>query len=372
MRYFLVSLALSLRRQVLSKRFWLLLVLTVSAGLFLRWAAHPDLAAGAVQVGVVLPDGGREFLDALEQRSGAAVEFVPADEMDARRKVASSQWDCALVLTEDFDLRLETADLGGAVTLLTGPGSTVYPLVRETAAAVLLELATAQIAADYLVSSGISAEIPVENLPQPQHVRIEMETLDGRPLDQLQLAEESYSRIFRGVIAAGLLVWMLFAAVDAGRWMGTGAARRMRPGLGNVVLVLPKLTAAMGTAFLFGIAGILSSGASAGGPGTLALGLYLLALEAADLLLVSGRGVWTALPAVIPFAAVSVFVLSPVFVDLTLFFPQLGPLAQWLPVTLFLQGGEGSFSALGRLLVLTGICAGMAVLWERFRRYGRK
>lgn len=367
MRYFLLSLTLSLRAQLRSKRFWLVLLLTVSAGLLLRWTARPTPATGAIQVGVVLTDGSEPFLDALTRRSGMAVAFIPTDEPTARSKVAASQWDCALILPEDFSDRLNTASLTGSITLLTGPGSTVYPLVRETAAAAVLELTTARIAADYLLSSGIAA-LP-ENLPQPQRVQIETETLTGLPLDELQLAEESYSRIFRGIIAAALLVWALFAAVDLGRWQETGAARRMRPGLGTVLLTLPRLLPAMLPAFLFGTAGLLTSGASTGPTGILSLALYLAVLTALSLLLTSIRPVWTALPAIIPFAAVSVFVLSPVFVDMTLFFPQLAPLSHWLPVTLYLQGGEGSIPALIRLLFLTAILIIAAICLERILQY---
>lgn len=365
MRYFLLSLALSLRAQLRSKRFWLALLLALSTGLLLRWMARPAPTAGVVQAGVVLPDGGEPFLDALTRRGSAAVAFVSADEPTARSKVAASQWDCALILPEDFSDRLDAADLTDSIILLTGPGSTVYPLVRETAAAALLELTTSRIAADYLLSSGIAVEALPEDLPQPRRVQIEMETLTGLPLDELKLAEESSSRIFRGVTAAALLVWALFAAVDLGRWQETGAARRMRPGLGFVRLALPRLLAAMLPALLFGVTGLLASGASTGFFDTLSLALYLAALAASALLLASIRPLWTALPAVIPFAAAAVFVLSPVFVDLTLFFPQLAPLSHWLPVTLYLQGGEGSLPALARLLLLTAVLIAAAILAER-------
>lgn len=372
MRYFLLSLALSLRAQLRSRRFWLALLLTLSAGLLLRWTAHPVSTAGAVQVGVVLSDGGEPFLDALTRRSGGAVAFISADEPTARAKVAASRWDCALILSEDFSDRLSSASLTDSITLLTGPGSTVYPLVRETAAATLLELTTSRIAADYLRSSGVADEILPEDLPRPRRVQIEMETLTGLPLDELKLVEESYSRIFRGVIAAALLVWTLFAAVDLGRWLGTGAARRMRPGLGFVLLTLPRLLSAMLPALLFGIVGLLASGASAGLWGVLSLALYLAALTALALPLASVRPLWTALPAVIPFAAASVFFLSPVFVDPTLFFPQLAPLCRWLPVTLYLQGGEGSSPALARLLLLTVVPVAAAMLIERLRNSVRR
>lgn len=377
MRYFALSLGLSLRAQLRSRRFWLILLLVLAAGGVVRGTMRPDTSDGAVRVGVVLSDDGGEFWDALARRGGALVRFVQTDEETARSKVASSQWDCALLLPEDFQDRLERSDLSGILTLLTGPGSAVYPLVRETAAAALLELTSSRMAADYLLSSGIADEDSIDGmtprltevLPQAQRVQINMETLSGRPLDELELAGESFSRIFRGSIAAALLVWTLFAAVDLGRWRETGAARRMRPCLGGALLTLPRLLGALVPAFLFGAAGLFMAGSLAGAPGVLALALYLAVLGALALLLASARPVWTALPAVIPFAAASVFVLSPVFVDITLFFPRLKPLPQWLPVTLYLQGGEGDLPAMGRLLLLTALLAAAAVLLDGgFRR----
>ena len=91
-------------------------------------------------------------------------------------------------------------------------------------------------------------------------------------------------------------------------------------------------------------------------------------MGAPALLLAAFQPVWKALPAVIPFAAASVFVLSPVFVDVTLLFPRLRPLSRWLPVTLYLKGCEGDGAALGRLLILTAVFACTAAAQDVVRR----
>ena len=364
MRYFLLSLGLSLRAQLRRRRFWLGLVLVLILGLVLRWTegqTQPDTAA--VQAGVVLAGGGEAFWEALEVRGGGLVHFIRTDEETARAKVASAQWDCALLLPSDFDGRLAAGETEDLVTLLTGPGSTVYPLIRETAAAALLELSSARLAADYLLSSGIAGETSPEDiaprlretLPQAQRVRIEIEMLEGRPLTGVSLAGDSLSCILRGSLAAALLVWTLFSAVDLGRWRQSGAARRMRPCLGDSLLGLPRLLAALIPGFLLGAAGIAAAGGAI--RSALALLPYLGAVGALALLLAAFRPVWRALPAVIPFAAASVFVLSPVFVDVTLLFPRLRPLSRWLPVTLYLEGCEGDGTALGRLLILAALFA---------------
>ena len=77
---------------------------------------------------------------------------------------------------------------------------------------------------------------------------------------------------------------------------------------------------------------------------------------------------WSAVPTVIPFAAAAVFILSPVFVDLTQFFPQGRFLLCWLPATLYLSGCEGEVLSLGRLGVLTVALTAVALLAEWIRR----
>lgn len=378
MRYFLLALGLSLRSRLKRVRFWLALVLALGLGLAVRWEAGrtpPD--AAAVRAGVVLSGGGEDFWNALESRGGGLVRFVRTDEATARARVASGQWDCALLLPEDFGERLAAGDTEDLVTLLTGPGSAVYPLIRETAAAALLELSSADLAADYLLSSGIIGEeaLPAliprleEVLPRDRRVRVEMETPDGRPLDELTLAGGSLARILRGSLAAVLLVWALFAAADLGRWRQTGGARRMRPCLGELALCLPRLLAALLPALL-----LAAAGAAAAGDGAwslLALPVYLAALGGLALLLSAFRPVWRALPAVVPAAASSVFVLSPVFADVTLLFPRLAPLCRWLPATLFLRSCEGDGAALAGLLAEAAVLCAIGAARESCRRAPR-
>lgn len=374
MRYFILTLGLSLRERLRSGRFWMALLLILAAGIAARWAK--PAADAVIQVGAVIPAGGESFQEALEDRNGEPVRFVFTDEATARRQVAAGRWDCALLLSDDFEKRLETGELDGVITLVTGPGSTIYPLVRETAAAVLLELTSAGIAAEYLSSSGISASaqdmVPRlrETLSQIRRVQITMETLEGRPLDTLTLTGDGMARSLRGGLAAVLLVWTLYAAVDLGRWRESGAAKRMLPCLGGMALTLPRLLTALIPAFLLGAVGILA----AGGPvqNVLSLIPYLAALGALELLLTVFRPVWEALPAVIPFAAASAFILSPVFVDITLLFPGLSPVCRWLPVTLYLRGCEGEWSALGRLIVLTAAFIAAAATLETLRENNNK
>ena len=141
----------ALNLQLRAWKTWLF-VLLLPALVWLLLAALPERERGApVQVGVSLPEeGGEAFWALLEERGGVVVTFIRADEDAIAAKVASGQWDCGLLLPEDFRERLEALDTGRLVTLCVGDGSTVYPLVRETAAACLAELLSPGIAREYL------------------------------------------------------------------------------------------------------------------------------------------------------------------------------------------------------------------------------
>ena len=188
MSFFLSCLAAALRARLRDPRTWLLLLLPLTV--FGAKALLPaQEAAAPVQVGVVLPQqGGQAFWDKLERRSGLAVSFLRADEEEARRQVAAGRWDCALVLPYDLEERLAATDTYELIDLLIGPGSTAYPLVRETAAACVAELAAPAIAEDYLLQRKIADEASIaglrprlrETLADQDRVHVSLETVDGR------------------------------------------------------------------------------------------------------------------------------------------------------------------------------------------------
>ena len=65
MKYFLLSLRLSLRRSMGSVRFWCALLLVLALGAAVRGVLRPS-AEAAVQVGAVIPAGGEAFREALD------------------------------------------------------------------------------------------------------------------------------------------------------------------------------------------------------------------------------------------------------------------------------------------------------------------
>ena len=163
------------------------------------------------------------------------------------------------------------------------------------------------------------------------------------------------SNLLAGLTAILLLIWMLMAAMDLGRWLDSPFARRLAPLRGTLPLLLPRLGAELLPALSSGVLALLAAG---GSPACiLALVPYLMFWGAAALAVACFRPLWSAMPALLPFAPALGLLLSPVLLDLSLLFPALGPVIRWMPVTLYLRAGGGVW---GDGLVLTG--GGVAIL----------
>lgn len=341
----------ALNLQLRSWKTWLF-VLLLPALVWSLLAVLPEEERSApVQVGVSLPaEGGEAFWTLLEERSGVVVTFIRADEDTIAGKVASGQWDCGLLLPEDFRERLEALDTGRLITLCVGDGSTVYPLVRETVAACLAQLLSPGIAREYLLDSGIADEDTIRDtaprlertLPDVDRVGIAMTTLDGRALDAPALADSTLSNLLHGMISIVLLIWMLFSAMDMGRWLDTPAARRLCALRTPTELFLPRAAAAA-------VPLLCSAGAAlcllpAGGRDPWSLLAYLAALSGLSFLAARVRPVWTAFPVLTPIVPLFCLLTSPIILDPAGLFPAAA-LFRWTPVTLYLRACRGAGSA---------------------------
>lgn len=371
MSFFLALFQSGLRTQAGRLRTWALLFLLPLMIFGTRTLLPAQEVSTPVQVGVVLPEtGGEEFWSRLNSRSGLVVTFYETGLDQARRQVATGQWDCALVLPQDFSLRLSRQDTYQLFTLLTGPGSTVYPMVRETVSACVAECISPGIAERYLLDSGIASGSGSmqpwlnEVLPEQDRVLISMETADGSPLDPLVLADSGVSSLLSGLTAILLLIWALLAAMDLGRWLDSPFARRLRPLRGALPLLLPRLGAAAVPALCAGGLALLAADCP---PACIpALIPYLLFWGAAALALARCRPLWTALPALLPFVPVLALLLSPVLLDLSLLFPALGPVIRWTPVTLYLRSCGGSWA--DSLALAAGAGVILALVWMTERK----
>lgn len=368
MSFFGALFTTALRANLASRRTWCLVLLLPLLTFGLARLAPAQEIAAPVQVGVVLPrEGGGDFWKRLEGRSGLVVSFQAAGLEQARRRVALGRWDCALVLPEDFQERLDRQELEGLFTLLTGPGSAVYPLVRETVSACVAECISPAMAEGYLLDSGILTEVEAvqarlrlrESLLDRDRVLVALETWDGAPMDPLALADRGVDNLLAGAAAVLLLVWALFAAMDLGRWLDSPFARRLAPLQGSFLPLLARLTAALTPALCSGALALLALERPL--PRILALIPYLAFWGAAALALARWRAGWTALPVLLPLAPVLGLLLPPVLLDVSVLFPALAPAVRWSPVTLYLRAGGGSWG--DGLVLVAGAAAILALAW---------
>lgn len=363
---FLAGLASRLR----GWRGWLAALLLPACVLLAARLLPREERSAPVTVGVRLPEqGGEAFWELLESRSGTVVRFLPAEEDVIAGKVASGQWDCGLLLPEDFAGRLARQDTRGLITLCVGEGSAVYPLVRETAAACLLRLLSPDIAGAYLAEQGIPEGDAPRRLEEAERVALRAVTLDGRPMDALTLADDGLDSLLRGLTALLLALWLLFSAGDLGRWLETPAVRRLLPARAVTALLLPKALAAGALP--------LASAALAlcllGEPwqSLVALAAYWAALTGLALLAGRWKAVWTALPLLAPLLPPLCLLTSPVLLDPGALFPWLEGVSRWMPLTLFLRACGGAFGDGAALCGLAALALGLSLLLDR-REEGRK
>ena len=372
MSFFRRAFLAGLSARVRDWRSWVLLLLLPLAAFASARLLPPEEVSAPVQVGVVLPqEGGEAFWTHLQARSGLVVRFQAASLPQARRQVGLGRWDCALILPEDFQDRLDALDVQELITLLTGPGSAVYPMVRETAAACVTQCISPAMAEQYLLDSGIIGVEELEEvrpllretLGEQERVLVSLGTADGRPLDQLALADRGVSNLISGLTAIVLLVWALLTAMDLGRWLDSPFARRLAPLQGTTALLLPRLAGALLPALCAGALALPAGENSL--TGIPALIPYLLFWGGAALVLARFRPLWSALPVLAPFVPPAGLLLSPVLLDLSMLFPALGPVVRWNPVTLCLRTCAGSWADGALLAAGGGVLVGLSLALDR-------
>lgn len=357
MRFFWTQFICTLSLRLKSGKNWLSLLLLPAMILAVTAMLPRTEASTLVTVGVVLPEEGAEdFWSLLQQQNSGLLTFVEAEPETVDRNVAAGQWDCGLILPEDFSARLETLDLRRLIRLRIGAGSAVYPMVQESVSACLAQLAGPHIAKEYLLESGI---VPLAQMPEAEprlqgvlgdqdRVLVSMKTLGGRGLEVPELTSRGVARFLCWLVAAVILVRMVFGAADLGRWSNSPAVQRMAP-LRCTTLLLSGRAAA--DALLIAVSGWLSVAVLKGGiQASLAVTAYVLFWLGASVLLARFPRVHPVLPVVLPFGVVISFLLSPVLMDISQIFPAIAGVSRYLPETLFLRAWSGDGKALAALL----------------------
>lgn len=369
MSYFVSAFLGTLGVRLKDVKTWLVLLLipglVAAAGMMFpaREMASP------VQVGVALPPaGGEEMWALLEGCNNEVLTFIRADEDTIDRSIAAGRWDCGIVLGLNFEERLRALDTDGIIGLRIGPGSAVYPLVRESVSACMIQLLGPEIARDYLLESGIADDTTIagmesrlqEVLDESDRVLVHMSTADGSPLAPLDLAREGMDAVLCWLISAVILVRLLLSATDLGAWINAPAVRRM-------TALRSPLTMMMARACADGLLLALSGSAAMallgrGLWGCAAVWSYVLFWLAAAVLLARFPSVSGVLPVCVSFAVVLSLLLSSVLVDISLILPGLAGVCRWLPVTLFLAVCRGQWPAALCLTAAAAACFALAAL----------
>lgn len=369
MRFFWTFLTGALSLRLRSFRSWIIVLLLPLLTLGAIRMMPAEEVSAPVRVGVALPEeGAEEFWSLLEQRSGAVVTFLRADTQTIEEKVATAQWDCGLILADDFGERLKKVDTDRMFTLWISEGSAVYPLVRESVAACVAELIDEEIAEEYLLDSGmIENELPEAVrtrlealLPESDRVIVSLRTLDGTELDPLTLADSGVHCVLRWMVSAVVLVWIALAATDLGRWAESPAARRMGAVRTKTSLMLSRVCADVLLAAFAGCVSVLILGD--GWQGCAGIVCYACFWGMLAVVLAHFGAVWSALPVVIPFFPVVSLLCSSVILDIGLFFPAAAKVCRYLPVSLFLRICEGNGQELLTMLVMAAACVLISVL----------
>ena len=354
-------MGITLFRRLKTLRGWLSLLLIPALVLGLYRALPAGEMTAPVQVGVCLPEsGGEEFWELLEGHSGTVLTFLVSSEGEIEARVASGQWDCGIILPEDFGTRLENLKTKGLFTLVTGPSSSVYPLVRETVSATMAQLVSPALALEYVRESGLGDDLPEEALKnrvleESERVLLHMTTPDGSPMEPLELADSGIRQLLCWLTSCLILIWMLLSATELGTWLQSPGAGRMAPLQSKTCRMLTRIGS---EALMAAVSGSLTLLVLGYGPMAVAAvwGYTFLWMWAA---LVLGRipQISGGLPVLMPFAGAVSLLGSGLLISRV----------EWMPVGRFLACCEGDFWAFLTLTAASALCLGMALGLDKAR-----
>lgn len=351
MRFFWVSFKteLAIRFKSRSNMLFCLIAVIITV-IMLAFSGQENQAS--IQVGIQIPHGEEDFCQVLQEKSGRIIEFVPADEQMMDKKILSGDWDCGLIIPDDFTKRLEALDLEKIIVIKKGPASAVYPLVEEVVCAAVIEWISPYLAQDYLHEMGVEDVSVMDTYSKWERedgwVKVEMATYTGEPLQTVGILHSVKNHIFSGLAAIFILVWGLYLSVDLGRWLQSFAAVRFCSVCSVAQLLIPKLSASLLPVCVWGSVFFCLMGC--GVIGLAALAAFMLVVMALSMVISRFPALWQSVIALIPFQVMASLLLEPVLLDTAILFPKVAAITKWFPVSLFLRAYGGEISSLCVLL----------------------
>jgi hypothetical protein len=203
----------------------------------------------------------------------------------------------------------------------------------------------------------------LETLGQSDRVAVKMTTPDGTVLEPAVLGEQTRNTILLWLVSAVIFVRMLIGATDLGRWLETGAVKRMLPLQGKTRLMLSRIGADALLIWGSGTAAAFLLGA--GWWGCIGVLGYVLFWTAAAVLAARSPGICNAIPVCMPFLAVISLLLSSALVDVSLFLPWLAGPAEYLSVRMFLDACTGNPGVALPLFLGAAALLGISFMMDR-------
>ncbi len=235
--HFLASLKCRLRRPA----FVIFLAALPLITLFLSYAMSFENSGSSVTAAVVYEGNiedcvhGKAFISLLEKKNNENISFICVDEDMARRGVLIGEYDSAVILSDDFDARVEEGRLDGIFAVVESELSLVSPLVREVAAAAFMEVYSPYIARDCLYHFGIATEETVgeyedmiySTLAPQDRVNIEKETLGGEKITVTHAKKQIAEELITGVLIAAMAVLFFLSVKELAQYMSSPSAKRL-------------------------------------------------------------------------------------------------------------------------------------------------
>lgn len=300
MKYVIRTFFLSLKRVFSSPRSLIAsALLPLIAAAFVVFVPASELSS-PVQVGVVL-ECEEDFMSLFDSYNDGIVNFIITDKDTMERKVSTSRWDCGIIIPSDFAERIRSNETDRLVTLVKGPGSAAYPIVREIVSTCIARLLAPVLADDYLSSIGIAH---AANTTGAERVDVIVTTADGNNTDVFSLSNGLWNDFLMAVLGGAASIYMLLTATDLGRKLNSKPGQmlyRLRP---LSLTLLPQVFAALCPMLLASfISALILSDLSV----FTSIAALILFLGAIAMLLSRLPKVWSSLPVFVPFVPIAAF-----------------------------------------------------------------
>ncbi len=346
MKFFLCALKTEFNTYLKDKKFLILMCLIPLFSFIASTFVSAEETLPALPVGIAIPEGsesGEELFSLLNREIGV-IEFIKTDSDTLRKNVALGTWECGFILDEDFDERISRGSTSDIFTMVINEGSTLHSLVSEALSSAMLTMLAPDIGSRYLNSVGAEE-------PEGGYILESEFALEIIPISETEIQPEQIAKSVNQTAIGGLsAVVMTVIAISLGNKL---AGRRedsyhMRVSaiIGEFAVISPTLLVEFMLFSAISWATLLILGANIG----IEIFIFCLSLTAMSFLISAfPHGTMSV---ILPFLPPFLLVLSPVFFDVTTFFPQLKPITTLIPITHFLNISKGIESGYLGLIAL--------------------